>query len=179
VQALYAGRRITDEGTEIAVVAVWRDRLSLHAFARSRPTGAIDPAFSSQLEPWLFETYDCLPPDRLTIPPTGPATLVVDEAGRCVDATPGVEGVLGMPGELLIGKGLGEVLDGTSRGVLDEALGADRTASVRLRMMPWPGTATEVAAEIDGDVRRDGLRTITLRSVEAGVTAGERRTIPA
>jgi PAS domain-containing protein len=162
VEALYVGRRVVEQRTQLAVVAIWRDRLSLHEFARARPAGAIDPAFRAQLDPWSFETYDCLPPDRLMIDPTGPATLVID-GERCVDATPGVEAVLGIPGELLIGHELGTLLDEPSRAALgDAAHGRLEPRRIRLRVAPWPGRLLHLTAVVDVDVPRAGLYSVTL-----------------
>ena len=51
---------------------------------------------------WRFETYDCLGPDRFLVPGSGPAVLLADDGGRYVDASPGVEALLGVPGEFIL-----------------------------------------------------------------------------
>ena len=109
VLALHLGRRIHERRTEIVVLAVWRDRSSLRRFARDRPTGPIDPAFIAHLTSWSFETYDCLGLGRIEVPAAGPAVLLADDEGAYVDASPGVEAVLGIPGELLLHRSVAEL----------------------------------------------------------------------
>ena len=104
VIALHVGRRVHGCQTELAILAVWRDRAALRRFASSRNGSLIRPAFLQQLTDWSFETWDCLSPERLRIPPAGPAVLIADDTGRYVDASPGVENLLGIPGELVIGR---------------------------------------------------------------------------
>jgi PAS domain-containing protein len=118
--AAHLGRRLDDRITSVAIVVVWPKRDTMTRFVRSRAIPAIDPAFAAHLSGWRFETYDELVPDRLLVPTEGPAVLVVDAEGRYVDTTPGVESVLGIPGELLHGRSL-----------LD--LGADEAAKADLR----------------------------------------------
>ena len=104
VLALHIGRRVHGYQTELAILAVWRDRTSLRHFANRRSGALIQPAFLDQLTEWSFETWDCLSGDRLAIPPAGPAVLIADDSGRYVDASPGVENLLGVPGELVLGR---------------------------------------------------------------------------
>lgn len=104
--AAHLGRRLDDRITAVAIVVVWPKRDTMTRFVRSRAIPAIDPAFAAHLSSWRFETFDELVPDRLLVPDEGPAVLVVDAEGRYVDTTPGIEGVLGMPGELLHGRSL-------------------------------------------------------------------------
>ncbi len=104
VLALHIGRRVHGYQTELAILAVWRDRQSLRRFASRRSGALIRPAFLDQLTDWAFETWDCISADRLGIPPAGPAVLVADDSGRYVDASPGVENLLGVPGELVLGR---------------------------------------------------------------------------
>jgi PAS domain-containing protein len=171
VRTLFVGRRVGDQGTELAVVAVWRDRLSLHAFARGRSVGAIDPAFSSQLDAWRFETFDALPSGRTATAATGPAILTIDGDRRCVDTTPGVEAVLGFPGELLLRRPIDDVLDERSRAALSEALASpSRPAPLRLRVAAWPEHRVETVAHLDGP-DADGLVALTLTAGEAAATA--------
>jgi PAS domain-containing protein len=102
VTALSVGRRIVEGEVELLIVATWRDRLSLHRFGKARTSGTLDPAFLSLLTDWRFETYDALDPATLLMPPAGPAILLADDEGRYVDASPGIEALLGVPAELVI-----------------------------------------------------------------------------
>jgi PAS domain-containing protein len=102
VLALYTGRRVIEAQSEILVAALWRHRQALHAFATGRPGGTLNPEFLKLLTEWRFETFDCLGLDRLLVPPSGPAVLVADDDGRYIDASPGVEALLGVPGELIL-----------------------------------------------------------------------------
>jgi PAS domain-containing protein len=102
VTALSVGRRIDEGEVELLVAAMWRDRLSLHRFGKGRISGTVDPAFVSLLTDWRFETYDVLDPATLLLPPAGPAILLADDQGRYVDASPGIEALLGLPAELIL-----------------------------------------------------------------------------
>ena len=102
VIGLYVGRRVTGSRTQLIVLALWRDRASLRRFGQTRSKGMIDAEFLQQLERWSFETFDCISPDRLLVPSTGPAVLLADDERRYVDASPGVEAIVGVPGELLL-----------------------------------------------------------------------------
>jgi PAS domain-containing protein len=171
VSGLLVGRRIVEQRTQIVVVAPWRDRLSLHEFARSRAVGAVDPAFATHLDPWRFETFDCLSADRIAAETVGPAVLVVDEAGRCVDVSPGVEGVLRTPGELLLGHTLTELVEPRTRASLARrwaSIARTGHGTLSLRLAPWPGTAAEVHATIERDVPRAGLHRVALEHRPSG-----------
>jgi len=109
VLGLHVGRRVVDGRSEILAVASWRDRLALHAFAHQRQGETIAPAFLELLTDWRFETYDCLPPGALEPAPAGPAVLLADDSGRYVDASPAVEGLIGVPAELVLGRTLDEL----------------------------------------------------------------------
>jgi PAS domain-containing protein len=102
VADLKVGRRVVGDRTELLVVAVWRDRLALHQFAMARRGATLDPEFLELMSDWRFETYDSLAPGSSLIPAPGPAILLIDGEGRCLDASPGVEGVLGLPAELIL-----------------------------------------------------------------------------
>jgi PAS domain S-box-containing protein len=102
VTALSVGRRIDEGEVELLIVATWRDRLSLHRFGKGRTSGTLDPAFVSLLTDWRFETYDVLDPQSLLLPTAGPAILLADDEGRFVDASPGIEALLGLPAELIL-----------------------------------------------------------------------------
>jgi len=149
VSRLRVGQRIGANGAvEIAVVAFWTDRSRLRSFARDRAEVAVDPAFTSHLTAWSFETYACLGPDRFRLEPSGPAVLVTDRDGWCNDASAGVEAVLGVPGELIVHRRLADVVDepelataalddlatsGTAAGMLELALPGGRIVEVRYR----------------------------------------------
>jgi PAS domain-containing protein len=109
VVGLHVGRRVTGSTTELIVLALWRDRRSLRRFAETRPRGMIDPAFLGQLARWSFETYDCITPARILVPDSGPAVLVADGQRRYVDVSPGVESVVGVPGEFLLRRTVDEL----------------------------------------------------------------------
>jgi len=102
VAVLHIGRRVVRGRTDLVVLAVWRDRASLHRFAQQRDRPTIDPEFAARLTDLHFTTYDCLSPERLIVPPDGPAILLADDDRRYVDASPGFEAVLGVPGELVL-----------------------------------------------------------------------------
>lgn len=107
--ALHIARRSGDEGSEILALAHWPSRAALRAFVRGRPQGALDPAFLALLTDWRFETWDCLDLASVLVPPSGPAVVLADDQGRYVDASPGVETVLGVPGVMLIGRSLADL----------------------------------------------------------------------
>jgi PAS domain-containing protein len=165
VTSLCVARRIVEQRTEIVVVAPWRDRLSLHEFAQTRSTGAIDPAFSSQLEDFRFETYDTLPADRLGALPPGPAVLTLDDDGRCVDATPGVEAVLGVPGELLLGNAIRTLAVGAGVDELLAAMTAGQPAQADLTIRSHPGLAVTVSATVEPASPRPGLHALSLEPI--------------
>jgi PAS domain-containing protein len=104
--AAHVGRRLVDGVTELAIIVIWPKRDTMTRFIRSREVPAVDPAFTAHLLAWHFETYRALAPERLLEAVEGPAVLVSDIDGRFVDATPGVESVLGIPGELLHGRSI-------------------------------------------------------------------------
>jgi PAS domain-containing protein len=149
---------------EVLVVVVWPQRETMARFVRSRDVPAIDPAFAAHLSEWRFETYNALSPDRLLVPPEGPALLVVDGEGRCVDATPGIENVLGIPAEMLFGRSIQDLgidpaahpeelrryeADGTASGLIDLRRPDGATVRVRYRSaanVPGPGLHASVMA---------------------------------
>lgn len=102
VVALHIGRRVQGTHTDLVVLAVWKDRAALHRFAQQRSGPTIDPRFVERLEHFDFRTYDCVPLERLMVPPSGPAILLADTDRAYVDVSPGFEAVLGVPGELLL-----------------------------------------------------------------------------
>ncbi|HLY14448.1 MAG TPA: PAS domain-containing protein [Candidatus Limnocylindrales bacterium] len=109
VAGIQVGRRVIGDHTELLVVASWRDRLALHEFAQRRTRGTLDPAFLELMTEWRFETYDCLPPGAMSVPAAGPAVLLADDGARYVDASPGVETLLGVPAELVLRQTLSDL----------------------------------------------------------------------
>jgi PAS domain-containing protein len=172
VGTLFIGRRVVHGRTEVVVVAPWRDRISLHEFARSRTVGAIDPAFTAQLDQWRFETYDAVAsasPESAA----SEAILIVDEEGRCVDATTGVEALVGFPGELLLRRTLEEIVQPARRLALARDWKSVTTAGhgqLDLRLAPWPGKEVEVHGSAVGGTPGTGLYSLTL--TDPGATDG-------
>jgi len=160
--AAHVGRRLEDQLVSVAIVVVWPKRDDMTRFVRSRDIPALDPAFTAHLSTWRFETYNVVAPERLVVPVEGPAVLVVDMEGRYVEATPGVEAVLGVPGELLNGRSILELAQdevdradlrrrlletGVSHGIIDIARPDGRRARVRYRSVadvPAPGLRASV-----------------------------------
>jgi PAS domain-containing protein len=165
--ASHLGRRMSGSATEVLVVIVWPRRETMTRFVRSREVPAIDPAFAAHLSEWRFETYNALAPERLLVPPDGPAVLVVDGEGRYVDATPGIENVLGIPAEMLYGRSIRDLgieptahleelrryeADGTASGLIDLLRPDGATVRVRYRSaadVPGPGLHASVLARPD------------------------------
>ena len=102
VMALHVGRRVLHGRTDLVVLAVWRDRASLHRYAQRREGPGINPEFAGRLTDLQFSTYDCLSAERLALPHEGPAILLADDDRHFIDASPGFELVLGVPGELVL-----------------------------------------------------------------------------
>ncbi|MGH2513818.1 MAG: PAS domain-containing protein, partial [Candidatus Limnocylindrales bacterium] len=116
VAGLHVGRRVIDTGqTELLVVAAWRDRVSLHNFAQGGPAGPLDPAFLRLMTAWRFATYDCLGPGVTEVPSPGPIVLLADAHGRYVDASAGIEGLIGIPAELVLRQTLADLTPPDSR----------------------------------------------------------------
>jgi PAS domain-containing protein len=121
VTALHVGRRVHEGDTEVLVVATWRDRLALHEFAKARTSGTLDPAFLRLLTEWRFETYDSLDPAALLVPPRGPAVLLADDGGRYVDASPGIEALIGVPAEMILRQTIVDLTPPELRGDVPDA----------------------------------------------------------
>lgn len=109
VAGIHVGRRVVDDQTELVVVASWRDRLALHEFAQHRARGTLDPAFLELMTEWRFETYDCVVPGAVSVPPAGPAVLLADDQARYIDASPGIETLIGAPAELILRRTLADL----------------------------------------------------------------------
>jgi PAS domain-containing protein len=160
--AAHMGRRLDGDRVSFAVVVVWPKRDTMTRFVRARELPAVDPAFTAHLSTWRFETYNVVAPERLMVPADGPAVLVVDGEGRYVDATPGVEAVLGVPGELLNGRSILELAaddvaradlrrrfleTGVSHGLIDVVRPDGRRSRLRYRSVadvPAPGLRASV-----------------------------------
>jgi PAS domain-containing protein len=160
----HLGRRLSAAAMEVLVVVVWPQRETMARFVRSRDMPAIDPAFAAHLSDWRFETFNGLAPERLLVPPDGPAVLVVDGEGRYVEATPGIENVLGIPPEMLYGRSIQDLgidptaypaelrryeEDGIAAGLIDLRRPDGTTVSVRYRSaanVPGPGLHASVLA---------------------------------
>ncbi len=123
VVAVYLGRRLNLGRTQLVALAVWHDRTSLHRFAQDGGD-VLWRDFGDQVTSWSFETYDCISPDRLLVPPAGPAVLLADDTGAYIDASAGVEAVVGVPGELLLRRSVGNVTPGPRKAAFDEAWSA-------------------------------------------------------
>jgi PAS domain-containing protein len=175
--AMHVGRRLDRDSVEIAIVAVWPDRRVLGGFARSRGFGAIDPRFTDQLTAWRFETYDALARERLLVPSAGPAILVSDAEGRCIEASPGVERLLGLPGEILLGRAMTEVIDGAApsadgAGPADGATPADGgtrdgRAAAPIELRGPDGTLVGLRVRVISNVPSPGLHAWILESEDA------------
>ena len=109
VAGIHVGRRVVDDQTELVVVASWRDRLALHEFAQHRARGTLDPAFLELMTEWRFETYDCVVAGTVSVPPAGPAVLLADDQARYIDASPGIETLIGLPAELVLRQSLADL----------------------------------------------------------------------
>ena len=109
VAGIHVGRRVVDDQTELVVVASWRDRLALHEFAQHRARGTLYPAFLELMTEWRFETYDCVVAGTVSVPPAGPAVLLADDQARYIDASPGIETLIGLPAELVLRQSLADL----------------------------------------------------------------------
>ena len=169
VLALHIGRRVHGYQTELAILAVWRDRQSLRRFANQRAGALISPAFLDQLADWNFETWDCLSADRLAIPPAGPAVLIADDSGRYVDASPGVENLLGVPGELVLGRTVADLSGAALRDAFPAAWAAflqqGRQAGQYTLALPG-GDSLEVRFRAEANVPERGLHASVLSRPE-------------
>ena len=150
VTALHVGRRLLGDQVEVLAIAIWRDRLSLHRFGKTRTTGTLDPAFLKLLTEWRFETYDAIDLAVLAIPASGPAILLADDEGRYVDASSGVEALLGMPAELILGRTIADLTPGEDSSGIPSAWRAFRQAG--------QAEGEWVLRRIDGQSVRVGFR---------------------
>ena len=110
VRALLVGRHAGGASSDVAAVALWPDREAAAAFLAERPAGpGLDPRLMAMATMLRFDMFDVVDPES-PVEVGVPAVLVIDGAATIVDASPGVERVLGVPGESLLGRGLQEVL---------------------------------------------------------------------
>jgi PAS domain-containing protein len=182
----HLGRRLSTSAMEVLVVVVWPRRETMARFVRSRDVPAIDPAFAAHLSEWRFETHNALSPERLLVPPDGPAVLVVDGEGRYVDATPGIENVLGIPGEMLYGRSIQDLgIEPTAHPEELRRYEADGTASGLIDLLRPDGATVRVRYRSAADVPGPGLHASVLERPDeppdprpVGVIAAEALGIP-
>ena len=165
VTALHVGRRVHEGDTEVLVVATWRDRLALHEFAKARTSGTLDPAFLRLLTEWRFETYDALDPAALLVPPRGPAVLLADDEGRYVDASPGIEALIGVPAEMILRQTIVDLTPPELRGDFSAAWGAfaaDGRAAGEWTLLGPDGRRVPVAFRAEADCPGRGIHASVL-----------------
>ena len=170
VAGLHVGRRVLAGRTELLVVASWRDRLALHAFAQKRATGTLDPAFLRLLTDWRFETYDCLGPGATALPSAAPAVLLADDQARYVDASPGIEALLGVPAELVLRQTLADIIPADARADVARqwaAFLATGQASGEIEIMRPDGRLARVAFRAQADCPRPGIHASVLAPLDA------------
>lgn len=102
--ASHVGRRVTPEGLEVVVVAVWIDHAAVHRATAGNPERSV---FSDEIEPWV-ETIDIDVYEALEIAPrlpmaSGPPIIVLDGSRRVVDLTPAAAAALGRTQEETVG----------------------------------------------------------------------------
>lgn len=165
VAGLHVGRRVIKDHTELLVVASWRDRVALHEFAQRRASGTLDPAFLRLMTDWRFETYDCLAAGSPSLPTPGPAVLLADSQANFVDASVGIEALLGVPAELVLRQTLADLTPPERRA--DSArlwtafLEAGEAAGTFEILRP-DGTRLEVAFRAESDCPRPGIHASVL-----------------
>jgi PAS domain-containing protein len=171
VTSLHVGRRVVGNQEELLVVAGWRDRLALHAFAKGRsPSGPIDPSFLALLSEWHFSTYDCLAPGAAGLPEPGAAVLLTDTAGAIVDASPAIEDLLGVPGELVLGRPLLSLRPHQESAADSPAWSAalSRETETALRLEAGDGRVVTLRARSANECPRPGFRAMVLSRPDAG-----------
>lgn len=110
-RALLVGRRERPDGVEIAAVGVWPDREATATFLATRPEGpGLDARFSSLASALRFEMFDALDPSGVLPPSRVPAILVLDRDREIVDGSPGIERMIGIPVETLVGRHLDQLV---------------------------------------------------------------------
>jgi len=165
VAGLHVGRRVIKDSTELLVVASWRDRVALHEFAQRRANGTLDPAFLRLMTDWRFETYDCLASGSSLLPSPGPAVLLADSQAHYVDASAGVEALLGVPAELVLRQTLADLTPPERRaeteGLWAAFLAAGEAAGTFEILRP-DGTRLVVAFRAEADCPRPGIHASVL-----------------
>jgi PAS domain-containing protein len=161
--AAHVGRRVQDDRTFVTCVVVWPARSTMAAFLRSRDLPMMDPSVARGLSTWRFETYTALAPERLLVPPAGPAVLVVDDEGHVADTTSGLEAVLGIPGELLVGRSLLDLAsDASGRADLTHRFLKTRIGHGTVELVRPDGRRASVRYRSMADVPAPGLRAAVL-----------------
>ncbi|MGH2463875.1 MAG: hypothetical protein ACRDGI_00290 [Candidatus Limnocylindrales bacterium] len=170
VAGLHVGRRVIKDHTELLVVASWRDRVALHDFAQGRASGTLDPAFLRLMTQWRFETYDCLAAGSSSVPARGPAVLLADGHGHFVDASVGVEALLGLPAELVLRQTLADLSAPERRADAEDlwtASPTDGEATGTLEVRRADGTRLAVRVRAAADCPRPGIHASVLSPVDA------------
>ncbi len=165
VAGLHVGRRVIKDHTELLVVASWRDRVALHEFAQRRANGTLDPAFLRLMTDWRFETYDCLAAGSSALPSPGPAILLADSQAHYVDASAGVEALLGVPAELVLRQTLADLTPPDRRTDADgmwAAFLAVGSATGTFEILRPDGTRLAVAFRAEADCPRPGIHASVL-----------------
>jgi PAS domain-containing protein len=161
--AAHVGRRVHDDRYSVAVVVVWPRRSTLTRYVRSQEVPTMGPSFTLNLSTWRFETYTALAPERLLVPQAGPAVLVVDDRGRIVDTTPGVEAVIGVPGEFFQGRSLLDLApDEASRAEFTRRFLETGVSHGMIELLRPDGRRTTVRYRSMADVPAPGLRASVL-----------------
>ncbi|HEX8940416.1 MAG TPA: PAS domain-containing protein [Candidatus Limnocylindrales bacterium] len=121
VHGLLLGRRLQEDAVELVAVALWRDRDRMRTYLAERPEGpGIDPRFTDLASHFTFETFEVFDPARPDAVVGVPAVLVVDGERVIVDASTGVEALLGVPAELLLQRRLDDIVTIAARERLEE-----------------------------------------------------------
>jgi PAS domain-containing protein len=165
VAGLHVGRRVIKDHTELLVVASWRDRVALHEFAQRRANGTLDPAFLRLMTDWRFETYDCLASGSSSLPAAGPAVLLADSQAHYVDASVGIEALLGVPAELVLRQTLADLTPPERRAEsarLWAGFLAAGSAAGTFEILRPDGTRLEVAFRAEADCPRPGIHASVL-----------------
>ena len=121
VGALLVGRRVIGTETEAVAATVWHDRERMGRFLAGQPESpGLGRRFARLAREVRIETFDVLDVARPTLGTGAPAVLVLDADRIVVDATSGIEPLLGVPAGSLPGRRLEDLLAGTDRRGLAE-----------------------------------------------------------
>ncbi len=178
VRVLLVGRRARGSETELVVAAVWPDRDLMRTYFSERPHGpGFDPRFLAAVRDLRFETFDLLDMRRPAVPAPRAAVLVVDRDRRIVDGSAGVEPLLGIPAESLIGHPFADLFDEAGRSTLD-AVWPDAVASgasgVTLDTLAAGGERRLLRHRLVANVPAQGLTGVLLEHpADAGASSVE------